>query len=110
MGNKREKIAIINLTRMGDLLMTAPMIAHLRKKNPQAEIHLFAVTSYLPIAKGLDVDKVYDVPFSRLTELSLETTREHPKISLLTATNEMKKHLNKLRTETYSAIYNCQLY
>ncbi|MBD3167244.1 hypothetical protein GF324_11640, partial [bacterium] len=49
----KPAIAVINMTRMGDLLMTEPMLQGLRERYPDHEIHLFAVEGFMSIAQGM---------------------------------------------------------
>jgi len=57
------KILVIKRDKIGDLLLTTPMLRHLRNALPNAEIHLLAndYNSWV-VAENPDIDKlwVYD--------------------------------------------------
>jgi ADP-heptose:LPS heptosyltransferase len=48
-----KEILIINLTRMGDLLQTTPLMAGLKVKHPGSRITLLANTTFTEICKGI---------------------------------------------------------
>ena len=48
-----KEILIINLTRMGDLLQTTPLMSGLKKANPGARITLLISSSFAGICKGV---------------------------------------------------------
>ncbi|MDP8207690.1 MAG: glycosyltransferase [Candidatus Electryonea clarkiae] len=106
MNNDRMKIAVINLTRMGDLLMTGPMIDRLKTIYPGCEIHLFAVTSYKPIVEGMNVDKVVSFDFSHLTKLSIDAVKGNDNKSIADLVKEFKSEIGKFCKVKYDAIYN----
>ncbi len=103
---KPLKIAVINLTRMGDLLMTGPLIDHLRDLHPKVEIHLFAVTSHLPIAKGMNVDKIVHVNFNRLALLSIEAAKKSSSRTLVSIYREFLQVIKEVESEQYDLIVN----
>src|SRR5580700_2410575 len=54
------KILVIKRDKIGDLLLTTPMIAHLRQSLPQAEVHVLANDyNAWVIAGNNDVDRVW---------------------------------------------------
>jgi heptosyltransferase III len=54
------KILIIKRDKIGDLLLTTPMLAHLRRSLPQAEVHLLANDYNAWVVAGTeDVDRVW---------------------------------------------------
>jgi len=48
-----KEILIINLTRMGDLLQTTPLMAGLREKNPDVKITLAINSAFTEICRGI---------------------------------------------------------
>ncbi len=48
-----KEILIINLTRMGDLLQTTPLMAGLKEKHPDSKITLLANSAFAEICKGI---------------------------------------------------------
>ncbi len=101
-----KNIAVINLTRMGDLLMTGPLIDRLRQIYPGRSIHLYAVTGYMPIAEGMDVDRIVPVDFNMLATLSIRATTGNFNHSLLEFFQEFRKTLQPLFEYEYEAIFN----
>ncbi|MBI5057053.1 MAG: glycosyltransferase family 9 protein [Nitrospirae bacterium] len=53
MNAKVKEILIINLTRMGDLLQTTPLMSGLKKENPGVRITLLINSSFVGICKGI---------------------------------------------------------
>ncbi len=106
MSAKTGKIAVINLTRMGDLLMTGPLLDSLREQHPDHEIHLIATTGYMNVAAGMGWDQVIPFDFNVLTTLSVEAAKNSDRIPLLPIMRDFKKMLAPLLTIPYDAIYN----
>ena len=76
---KVKKILIVNLTRMGDLLQTTPLIAGLKKKYPDSQLSLAVIDDFRGICSGfsgvdrlLSVDVNYFVPRLMDSKYSLE--------------------------------------
>lgn len=61
--DRSGKILLIRLDAIGDLLMTTPAIGALRKKFPQAEIHLLVQNHIAPLARTIPgADRVHTLP------------------------------------------------
>jgi heptosyltransferase II len=60
------KFLIIRLSSMGDIILTQPVVAELRRRFPVAEIHFMTKPQYASLAKMLDKD------------LSVLSYRKHP--------------------------------
>jgi len=57
-----KRIGILNLTRLGDLVQTSPVVAGLRRRHPDAEIHLIVKTRFRAMAELLPgVDRIIEV-------------------------------------------------
>ena len=55
------KICIVRSDRMGDLILTLPVIQGIKQKNPQAIIHVVASQKNLKICKRFNlIDKTYE--------------------------------------------------
>lgn len=68
-----ERIVIVNLTRLGDLLQTSPTIAGLHAIHPGAKITLVAEKNFADVCESIPgVDRVYRVDLDRLGHLLLE--------------------------------------
>ncbi len=103
----KGKIAVINMTRMGDLLMTGPLIDRLREIHPDHEIHIIAVEGFMPIVEGMEVDEILPVDFNMLTTLSLLGSRERREdISLFSIFSDVRERVRQFQVESYDAIYN----
>ena len=62
-------IAILNLTRFGDLVQTSPVVTGLRKHDPAARIHLIVKSRFRSIAEMLpDVDQIHELDGDALAE------------------------------------------
>jgi ADP-heptose:LPS heptosyltransferase len=57
---KYERILIVALTRMGDLLQSSPTIVGLKKENPDSKITILVDTQFASICRGIPgIDEVY---------------------------------------------------
>lgn len=67
-----QRIAIVNLTRLGDLLQTSPTIAGLRRMHPEASITLVAEKNFAEVCEAIPgVDRVHRLDMDRLGHLLL---------------------------------------
>ncbi len=68
-----ERILILNLTRLGDLLQTSPTIATLRALHPDARITLVADRNFAAVARGIPhLDEVLEISLDDLGRRLLE--------------------------------------
>lgn len=68
-----RRIAIVNLTRLGDLLQTSPTIAGLHAMHPDAKVTLVAEKNFAEVSESIPgVDRVYRLDLDRLGHLLLE--------------------------------------
>ncbi len=57
-----KRIAVLNLTRFGDLIQTTPVLAGLRRRHPGAELHLILKSRFRGVAELLPaVDRVHEI-------------------------------------------------
>ena len=101
----KKPVAVLNMTRMGDLLMTGPMLTRLRDQWPGHELHLIAVDGFLPIAVGMDVDRVISIDFDKLTTLAVHAGKGSNG-QIAGALNGFRDVLRDLQSIEYEAIYN----
>ncbi len=101
----KRPVAILNMTRMGDLLMTGPMLHRLREQWPGHPLHLIAVDGFMPIAQGMDVDRVISLDYDRLTTLAV-SAGEARRVNLIDALGEFRDVIRELQSVDYEAIYN----
>jgi len=98
-----KKIAILNLTRMGDLIMTSPMIQSLKDQNTETEIHLIVVDKFAQVAEGLGVDKVIGLDYNLLTTLATEAKNSQ---KILGTLDYFRKTISELKKHKYDEIHN----
>ena len=66
------KICIVRSDRMGDMILTFPVIQGIKQKNPQATIHVVASQKNLKICKHFSlIDKIYEKSSSSAAFYSL---------------------------------------
>lgn len=61
-----QRILLVNLMRMGDILQSTPVVAGLRKAYPQAEIHLAFNEAFAETVSRIDVDEAHPFPLAKL--------------------------------------------
>ncbi len=97
-----KQVLIINVTRMGDLIQTGPLLSRLREEWPNAEIDLVVDRSFAPTAALLTgLRQVISCDFTRL----LDDCRTQSK-SLVTLMSEMTAWAAPLRATGYDRIVN----
>jgi ADP-heptose:LPS heptosyltransferase/spore maturation protein CgeB len=102
----KRPVALLNMTRMGDLLMTGPMIEQLRMTHPGHEIHLIVVEGFAPIARGLGADKVLPVDFNLLTTVAVRSYASVGSDSIQSGYHVFASWIESLGSIEYEAIYN----
>jgi ADP-heptose:LPS heptosyltransferase len=89
-----KDILIINLTRMGDLLQTTPLMAGLKNKYPGLRITLLANAAFAEICRGIPL--IDDLIFFDMTEYrSRLLNREHRLIDNYRFLEKMIDHINE---------------
>lgn len=63
-----QRILLVNLMRMGDILQSTPVVAGLRRAYPEAEIHLAFNEAFAETVSRIDVDEAHPFPMSRLRQ------------------------------------------
>lgn len=95
------RILIINITRMGDLLQTSPLIHGLRSKYPSAEITLLAQEPFRSVCVGIPgVDRLLTIQAEEWVERS-----EDNKSSLEDKYSFLRKHIARMGTD-YDIVIN----
>lgn len=102
----KSPVAILNLTRMGDILMTGPMIDRAKELNPGCEVHLIVVDGFKIIAEGLHADKVIPLDYDSLTTLAVRANSNSGGESYAALHGKFREMLHPLLETEYSAIYN----
>ncbi len=97
-----KQVLIINVTRMGDLIQTGPLLSRLREEYPDVAIDLVVDRSFVPTASLLTgLRQVISCDFTRL----LDDCRTQSK-SLVTLMSEMTAWAAPLRAMGYDRIVN----
>jgi ADP-heptose:LPS heptosyltransferase len=97
-----KQVLIINVTRMGDLIQTGPLLCRLHEEWPEVEIDLVVDRSFAPTASLLTgLRRVISFDFNRL----LDECRTQSK-SLVTLMQEMTAWAAPLRDTGYDRIIN----
>lgn len=97
-----KQVLIINVTRMGDLIQTGPLLSRLREEWPDVAVDLVVDRSFAPTASLLSgLRQVISCDFTRL----LDDCRTQSK-SLVTLMQEMTAWAAPLRAARYDRIIN----
>jgi ADP-heptose:LPS heptosyltransferase len=97
-----RRILIVNLTRFGDLLQTAPAVATLRVHHPEAEIAILAERNFADVCDAIPgLDRVIRVDLDRLGGLMLKGGA-----ALLDGYRYVEELLEELRGQTYDMALN----
>jgi len=95
---RAEKILIVNLTRLGDLLQTSPVIEGLKRSRPGCEITLLAEKSFAEVCEGIPaLDRIYRIDLDTLGAELLEGGAK-----LLSGFNYVRRVIDDLRGEGFS--------
>ncbi|MBX3041761.1 MAG: glycosyltransferase family 9 protein [Bdellovibrionaceae bacterium] len=96
------KILVIQFARLGDIYMSWPAARALRRKYPEAEIHLLVRPRFEAATRGLDaVDRIVSFPTAQLLEPLVGATPETEEALRRTAAAT-----DALRNENYDLIVN----
>ena len=97
-----KQVLIINVTRMGDLIQTGPLLSRLRKECPDVAIDLVVDRSFAPTASLLTgLRQVISCDFTRLLDECRTQSR-----SLVALMSEMTSWAKPLRATGYDRIVN----
>ena len=95
------KILIVNMTRMGDIIQTTPLIRGLREKYPAADLHLLVLKGFLGVARLIPgVDKLL------YWDQDETVTRILLKLPLSELYQKQRAYFEELRREEYDLVIN----
>lgn len=95
-----KRIGILNLTRLGDLVQTSPVISGLRRRNPDAEIHLIVKSRFRAMAELLPgVDRIVEIDGDALAQRV--TTSD-----FVDAFRAVRRVADELGSIEYDAVFN----
>jgi ADP-heptose:LPS heptosyltransferase len=97
-----KDIGILNLTRFGDLIQTSPVLSGLRKRNPDARIHLIVKSRFRAAAELLPgVDAIHEIDGDDLAR-----TLSDPDISFLEAYRTVRRMIQSLASTHFDVLFN----
>jgi ADP-heptose:LPS heptosyltransferase len=95
-----KRIGILNLTRLGDLVQTSPVVSGLRRRHPDAEIHLIAKSRFREAARLLPgVDRILEIDGDALA-------RRISGADFMDAWGAVRRIADELASIEYDALYN----
>lgn len=96
------KILVINLTRMGDILQSSPLLWGLKEKYPNCEIHYLASIGFDGILKNIPfIDKKIVVDVADIIERSIEL-----KADIISNYKYFEDLINYLQSQNYDLVMN----
>ena len=96
------KILVINLTRMGDLLQSTPLLNELKKENPDCELTLMANSKFASICERMPfVDKVFEFDAEKIAGEIADKKK-----NLMEIFKDLKEVINTLNAEKFSKVIN----
>ena len=95
-------IGILNLTRFGDLIQTSPVLAGLRKRHPDARIHLIVKSRFRGAAEMLPmVDVIHEIDGDALSEIVSQ-----PGIPFVDRFRKIREVVDRLSTLHFDVLIN----
>lgn len=99
---RKKKILVINLTRMGDILQSAPLLHTLRQADKDVHISYLAVTGYSEICRFIPpIDHLIPFDFNSSVAVSKEAVRFLPR-----RLREIRSFIESLRRENFDEVIN----
>ena len=97
-----KKILVINLTRMGDILQSTPLLQALKFKYPDASIAYLVVTGFAEICQYIpEIDRIIPFDFNAAVAVSKEAVRYLPR-----RLSELRSFVSSLRGEKFDMVIN----
>jgi ADP-heptose:LPS heptosyltransferase len=97
-----REIGILNLTRFGDLIQTTPVLTGLRKRWPEARLHLIIKSRFRPVASLLPgVDCIHEIDGD-----AIATALSDPDSDFLDALSLIRDTVDRLRAERFDLLFN----
>ncbi|MFH1863069.1 MAG: hypothetical protein ABH878_09705, partial [bacterium] len=97
-----HKVLIVNLTRLGDIVQSIPLLKALKRQNPLRQIHYLAVAGFSDICEHIpEIDRVIPFNFGSAVFVAKEAIRD-----LQRRLDEVQAFIDELRGEQYTAVIN----
>jgi ADP-heptose:LPS heptosyltransferase len=97
-----KEILIINLTRMGDLLQTTPLMAGFKEKNPDVKITLLVSSRFAEICKGISfIDDLIVLDMHGFRDCLLQK-----KCGLVENYRSLEALINRINEKGYDLVMN----
>jgi ADP-heptose:LPS heptosyltransferase len=97
-----KEIAILNLTRLGDLVQTSPVLLGLRARHPEARIHLIVKSRFREMAELLPaVDVLHEIDGDAIAR-----TLTDPELSFVDAYAKVSDALEELSRLHFDVVVN----
>ncbi len=101
-GNPVRDILVIQLTKMGDILQTTPLVYQIRKAFPEARISILGDTRFKDVVNGIPfVDRAFFLDISKLHGLVNDSDT-----TIFSGHKEIEKMLGGIRACHFDLIYN----
>ena len=100
------KILVVQLARLGDLYMTAPILKALRRQNPNAEIHLLARKSFASAIESVPSVHELNVVFQSLDVREILSPLISEKPDLDRTFENVSHCVEKLKEQNYDRVIN----
>ncbi len=94
------KIAVLTLSRMGDILLAAPFIERLHRLYPKAELHLIVPKPFREVGQGMRVAEVHTIDTDALI---VATAKREPLIDLY---RKQSGELGELLNIPFDKVFN----
>jgi ADP-heptose:LPS heptosyltransferase len=95
-------VLVVNLTRMGDLLQTTPLLKGLKEQDPSGRLDLLVVEDFRTVAQGFDmVDHVLTLDLN-----SLIPQFEQQGITVVGLHKKLAEWMNVIRNRSYQRLIN----
>lgn len=102
MASVKQKILVMNLTRLGDILQSTPLLAELKSRRPGVEIHYLAVSGFAEVCRYIpEIDRIIPFDFNAAIAISKAAIKNLPRRLV-----EMDAFITSLQNERYEAVFN----
>jgi ADP-heptose:LPS heptosyltransferase len=98
----QRKILVINLTRMGDILQSTPLLQALKMADPNVQISFLAVTGFADIIRHIpEIDQTIPFNFNSAVAVSKEAINFLPR-----RLKEIEALINELKAKQFDLVIN----